>query len=51
MECDLYNLLDCKKEDLAYIDTLIEDQFKADVQVNDDVRLKSEAQKCKLYLK
>ena len=47
----MYNLLDCKKEDLVVIDKLIEDQFKADVEVNDDVRLKSEAEKCKLYLK
>lgn len=46
----MYNLLDCKKEYMAYIDTLIEDQFKADVHLNDDVRLKSEAEKCKLYL-
>jgi hypothetical protein len=49
-ECEIYNLLGCKKQHLEMIDKLIETDFKEVVSVEDSVKLKSEQAKCKQYL-
>lgn len=50
-ECEVYDLLSCKKADMENIDKLIETQFKEKVDISAEVKLKSEQAKCKLYLK